>query len=72
MALNLEGLRKECAKALYDSMRTQAKERGMIPWHQVNAEHKRGFEKMAGTIFSVLFKKHPEDLIKFFTDGRAD
>lgn len=73
MSLNLEGLRKECAKALYESMRAQAaKEGGMIPWHQINADHKRSFEKLAGTVFSVLFRKHPDDLIKFFTDGRAD
>jgi len=72
MSLNLEGLRKESAKAIYESIRAQAGDVGMVPWHQVNPEHKRGFEKMAGVIFDVLFRKHPDDLIAFFTDGRAD
>lgn len=72
MSLNLEGLRKECGRSIYENIRSQKGMQGMVPWHQVDADHKRGFEKMAGVVFACLFRKHPEDLIKFFTDGRAD
>lgn len=67
--MNLEGIRIKCGRALYGSI-TRAP--GMLPWHQLKAEDKRSFEKMAGVVFDVLFKLPVHEVIEFFSDGKAE
>lgn len=65
MTLNLEGLRRECGKRIYD----KTMKAGMLntPWHDLDPEVRMGFERMVGEVFDVLFAKNPADVIEFFT-----
>jgi len=65
MALNLEGLRIECAKRMYN------KTIGATPrakkWHRIDKAQRMGFVRMTSECFQVLFEKNPVDVIEFFT-----
>lgn len=65
MALNLEGLRIECARRMYE------KTLGTMPdaplWFDIPKEQRLGFLRMTSECFQVLFSKNPADVIEFFT-----
>lgn len=65
MALNLEGLRIECARRMYE--KTIGAMPGQPTWFKLGKEQRMGFMRMTSECFQVLFSKDPKDIIEFFT-----
>lgn len=63
MSLNLEGLRKACARRLYED--TLKAETG-VSWFALAKPVQEGYEMMAGAIFDELFRKPQHELYEFF------
>ena len=63
MSLNLEGLRIQCARRLYED--TLKKETG-VSWFKLPKPIQEGYAKMTGAVFDELFRKPHHELYEFF------
>lgn len=63
MSLNLEGLRIQCARRLYED--TLKKETG-VSWFKLAKPIQEGYKKMVGAVFDELFRKPDHELYEFF------
>lgn len=64
MPLNLEGLRIEVARAMYDD--SMGSMEGSPSWFNLPDEVKAGFLKFAGVCFAKLWEKDTKDVVDFF------
>ena len=63
MSLNLEGLRIQCARRLYED--TLKKETG-VSWFKLPKPIQEGYAKMTGAVFDELFRKPQHELYEFY------